>query len=299
MLDFSVRALEVFQAVAKHRSFTTAADELYISQSSVSKIIARFESTLQVQLFQRSSHGVELTPAGQFLYGELDKLLPQLQSVFQDLNTIGCQVKEHICFSMPTSTCKRLINAFTNAYPNIHFTTSQSYDPFVSFNALMSNDASLWITHSLLIPEDYNKHIESNHIYSDPVFAVLPVDHPLTEKEFLSVRDLLGEKIICHSGHTMALIRALSINTGVTLKIMDMRDSINTRAMCLVEICSGKGISLFYKSDFEMISSNKVVSIPLTEGAGCAVVAVHERNRKLEEHELALQNYFTRYWNDY
>lgn len=299
MLDFSVRALEVFHAVAKHRSFTTAADEMYISQSSVSKIIARFESTLQVQLFQRSSHGVELTPAGEYLYKELDGLLPQMQSLFQDLSTIGCQIKEHLCLSMPTSICKRLIKAFTSAYPNIRFTTSQSYDPFVSFHALMSNDASLWITHSLLIPEDYKKHIKENHIYADPVFAVLPADHPLANHEFLSIRDLADEKIICHSGHTLALAKALSINTGVTLKALDMRDSINTRAMCLVEICSGRGISLFYKSDFEMISSDKVVSIPLTEGTCCAVVAIHEKNRKLEDHEINLLNFFTHHWNNY
>ena len=299
MLDFSVRSVEVFHTVAKHRSFTTAAEELYISQSSVSKIIARLEGTLNTQLFERSSHGVELTPAGQFLYEELRDLLPQFQRVFQDLSTFGLQFKEHLCLSMPSSTCARVIAAFSSAYPNIHFTVSQNYDPFISFNALMRNDAALWITHSLLIPEDYKKHIEIRQMYEDPVYVVLPVDHPLAGRESLSVKDLKKETIICHSGHTMSMVRALSINTGMTLPFRDMRDSINTRAICLVAICSGQGISLFYKSDFEMISSNKIVAIPLEEAPNCAVVAAYEKNRQLEDHELALLSYFSKYWNDY
>lgn len=296
MLDFSIRSLEVFYAVAKYGSFTIAAEELYISQSSVSKIIGRLELILGIGLFERNSHSVALTPAGQYLYKELDKFLPTIETTFQKLDAFKYQVEENICLSLPYSVGKRLASNFTKDYPNIHLSISQNYDSFLAFNSLISNDVSLWITHSLLIPEDYKKHINIFPIYSDPVYAVLPAAHPLAGQSSIHIRDIRRETIICHSLHTMAAARALSINSGHKLNVVDMRDSIATRAACLVAISSGEGISLFYKSDFEMLSSRKVVSIPIEEGQACMLVAAYEKSKELEEYEVAFLNNFAQYW---
>jgi len=60
----STGALAAFEAAARHRSFTLAADELAVTQSAVCRQIAGLESFLGVKLFRRSRRGVMLTAAG-------------------------------------------------------------------------------------------------------------------------------------------------------------------------------------------------------------------------------------------
>lgn len=66
-----INCLIAFEAVAKHLSFSRAADELALTQSAVSRQIKLLEDQLNVQLFERLHHNLVLTDAG-------NKLLPQL-----------------------------------------------------------------------------------------------------------------------------------------------------------------------------------------------------------------------------
>ena len=59
-----LRQLEYFAAVARHRHFGRAANEVYVTQSALSQQIARLEAELGVKLFERTAKGVALTPAG-------------------------------------------------------------------------------------------------------------------------------------------------------------------------------------------------------------------------------------------
>ena len=59
-----LNALAAFEAVARHRSFTKAAAELFLTHSAVSQRVTQLEKQLEVKLLARSRRGVELTPAG-------------------------------------------------------------------------------------------------------------------------------------------------------------------------------------------------------------------------------------------
>ena len=67
--------LIAFDAVARHRSFTRAAEELGVTQSAVSHQVRRLEDFLGVQLLKRLNPGVELSDDGTNLQGELATLL--------------------------------------------------------------------------------------------------------------------------------------------------------------------------------------------------------------------------------
>ncbi|WCM94677.1 LysR substrate-binding domain-containing protein [Acidovorax sp. NCPPB 2350] len=60
----STQALACFEAAARHESYTRAAQELFLTQSAVSRQILALEDFLGVALFRRTRHGVALTPAG-------------------------------------------------------------------------------------------------------------------------------------------------------------------------------------------------------------------------------------------
>ncbi|RFA29276.1 hypothetical protein CAI21_09325 [Alkalilimnicola ehrlichii] len=66
-----IQALKAFEAVARLKSFTGAARELYLTQSAVTHQIRRFEEYLDAQLFHRQPNGVELTELGRALYRDI------------------------------------------------------------------------------------------------------------------------------------------------------------------------------------------------------------------------------------
>lgn len=70
--------LRVFEVVARTQNLTTAAQELHVTQSAVSRQVATLETYLGVELFRRERHGVALTRAGQS-YAE--QVLPAFESI--------------------------------------------------------------------------------------------------------------------------------------------------------------------------------------------------------------------------
>ena len=67
--------LEIYIAAAEEKSFTAAAERLYISHSTISRTVAALEEELGVQLIRRSNRVLELTPAGQELLARAGELL--------------------------------------------------------------------------------------------------------------------------------------------------------------------------------------------------------------------------------
>ena len=68
-----------FEAAARHLSFTKAAEELFITQSAVSRQIQALEERLGVKLFTRRNRGLALTEAGQQMYRAADSALRTLR----------------------------------------------------------------------------------------------------------------------------------------------------------------------------------------------------------------------------
>lgn len=85
MLNINLKQLEAFVSTAEYSSFTKAAEELFLTQSTVSSHISTLEKTLGVRLIQRSARRrVTLTGAGEQVYREAKDILERCQSL-QDL----------------------------------------------------------------------------------------------------------------------------------------------------------------------------------------------------------------------
>jgi DNA-binding transcriptional LysR family regulator len=77
-----LRHLRVFEAVARLKSFTYAADELSITQPALSRTIQQLEDALGVTLLDRSSRHVEMTQAGRTFLDHVERVLAELERGF-------------------------------------------------------------------------------------------------------------------------------------------------------------------------------------------------------------------------
>ena len=83
-----IKQLRAFIAAARSSSFLKAADELFVSRQALSKTISQLEAELGLELFSRTTKGIFLTAAGEFLYpraralvNEMDKLKAETMNV--------------------------------------------------------------------------------------------------------------------------------------------------------------------------------------------------------------------------
>lgn len=83
-----LRQLEYFVAVARHRHFTRAAAELYVTQPALSQQIRRLEAELGLQLLARTPQGVEVTDAGR-------ELLRRAEAILADVSAARSAMDEH------------------------------------------------------------------------------------------------------------------------------------------------------------------------------------------------------------
>lgn len=119
----SVTALQCFEAVTRHLSFTRAAEELNLTQSAVSKQVAQLEELVQHLLFRRVRRRLQLTPAGALYLGEVRKVLTQMEMSTHFLRSYGGET-EVLRVSTPSTFGARWLvprlKGWRLRHPHIH-----------------------------------------------------------------------------------------------------------------------------------------------------------------------------------
>lgn len=124
-MDF--RQLEVFVATVDHRSFSAAAEALYLSQPTVSSYIHALEKELNTQLIRRTTKRFEVTASGHQLYEYAIAMLRLQQKAVNELSKAG--VKElHIGTSSVPGRCilPRVLAGYCDAVPEVNFHVEHS-----------------------------------------------------------------------------------------------------------------------------------------------------------------------------
>ena len=88
-MDLDLRKLRYFVAVAEHRHFGRAAEQLYIAQPVLSRQIRALERELGCALFVRTTRNVQLTQAGEQLLPHAERILREIQDRLRFLNDVG------------------------------------------------------------------------------------------------------------------------------------------------------------------------------------------------------------------
>ncbi len=103
-----LNALRAFEGVAKHSSFTAAANALLISQSALSRHVIALEKLIGAQLFERRPHALVLTKAGQHLLPAVMKSFDRLEYALDDIRNEGAPLLRTLRVQMPPSFAVQL-----------------------------------------------------------------------------------------------------------------------------------------------------------------------------------------------
>ncbi len=125
------RQLEAFVATVDHRSFSAAAEALYLSQPTISSHIQALESELQTKLIRRTTKKFEITPEGQQLYEYAVALIRLQQKAISEVSNSGIR-ELHIGASSVPGQCilPNLLSGYQETSPGVNFriTNADSLD---------------------------------------------------------------------------------------------------------------------------------------------------------------------------
>ena len=118
-----LRQLRYVEAVARHRHFTRAAEELHVAQSALSHQVRRLEGELGADLFERTSRTVTVTEAGEAVAERARGILAQVDGVRDEVDELRGLVRGRVSVgaTLPAGEIDvpRLLVRFSEAFPGI------------------------------------------------------------------------------------------------------------------------------------------------------------------------------------
>lgn len=121
-------SLLAFEAVARRRSFGVAAMELHLTASAVSHQVARLEAQIGVRLFDRSAHGVRLSPAGEQYLSRISGALGAISAATEDLRQgVSNSLYVHSSPSLASLWLMPRLKSFAQASGEISLNLSASH----------------------------------------------------------------------------------------------------------------------------------------------------------------------------
>src|ERR671923_1087852 len=118
-----IQQLRYVEAVARHRHFTRAAEELHIAQSALSHQIRRLEAELGTELFSRNSRSVSVTEAGEAVATRARGVLDQVDGLRHEVDELRGLVRGEIrvgtTLPMGEIDVPGVLVRFSEAYPGI------------------------------------------------------------------------------------------------------------------------------------------------------------------------------------
>jgi len=260
----SLNSLFVFHEVAKHRSFSKAAEELFISQPAVTKRIKELERRVGMGLILRRRDGFALTDAGKILFKyaqkisyhfmEIENVLGDLQKDHHGLLRIGTTESYSKCL-MP-----RLLSGFQTSFPFMKIALDVGNSEEIEKSLLFyKNDLGL------IGVTKKSSRFESIPFLKEELVLIVSPGHPLIKKQTVSLKEMGGYPFI---------IRAKGSTTRKVLleafRALDIQPSLLVEAgsseFIKQWVSEGKGVSIIAKRIVEDEGKKGFVkTIPLLE----------------------------------
>lgn len=182
-----LRQLEYFAAVARHRHFRRAAEDLYVTQSAVSQQIRRLEAELGLALLRRTSRGVELTPAGAELLTRAEAILADVAGARAAMDEHASSLRGSVRLAASTGDAMRLPAAlarFQREHPGVRIALRQGLADEV-LALLRAGSVDLAVGHLDAAPD-----LRDEPLAQEPLVLIVAQDDPLDGASDVRLWDL-------------------------------------------------------------------------------------------------------------
>ncbi|OHR66557.1 hypothetical protein HMPREF3291_01605 [Bacillus sp. HMSC76G11] len=260
-MKFQLRDLDVFIKVAENKSFTKAAELLFVSQPSLSKTVQKLERELNVILFDRSTKSLRLTDSGLIVYEKSKEILSKIESISVSLYELSDLVTGKLHIGIP-----QIIGSFF--FPKIAQTYSKKF-PGVSLSIrekggliiekLVGNGT---LDIGFVVLPIANDTLHSKLIYQDEFVLCVSSNHPMAKLDVISLPSLKNEHFILFD-KSFAL-HSLIVNSCKKEGFMPKVAFESTQWDLVLELVSAQmGITLVPRKLANKLNNIDLVSIPI------------------------------------
>jgi LysR family hydrogen peroxide-inducible transcriptional activator len=271
-------------AIAETGSFSRAAERCQIAQPSLSQQVLKLEEDLGAKLFDRLGRSVRLTEAGRAFMPHARSILEQMDAARVSVTDKNAGVRGSVAVGViPTIApylMPRYTAAFTNRYPDAKLRIVEDTTP-----VLIQGLRDLSIDIAILALPLRHKDLELFPIRTEPLFAVLPKDHPRATAPSLALKDLRGESfVMLRDGHCF---RDLSIATCTHARITpNIAFESGQFSSLLGMVAAGVGISLVPEMAIDRNAGCSYIRL-IDDGATRTIVAAVLRGRSFNRVQQA------------
>lgn len=221
--------LDIFITVTDSGSFSKAAEKLYISPNAVMKQINNLEEHLQVKLFNRTSHGVQLTEAGKLIYFEAKDMIERSNNLLKKVREIDSTQFTIRVGSSIMRPAKLAIEYWRKIHPehpelNLEIVPfNDSLEEYYEIRKNLGDKIDIICTNIIKDQNitEYNRFAVSHN----EILIAVPMKSSLAKKEILSPEDLHGKTLhILTRGlsSNIDIVRDFLIENHPQIKLVDL-----------------------------------------------------------------------------
>ena len=237
-----IHQLRYVCAIAETGSFSRAAERCQVAQPSLSQQVLKLEEDLGAKLFDRLGRSVRPTEAGRAFLPHARSILSQMDtarsSVADKCADVGGSVAVGVIPTIAPYMMPRYTTTFARKYPEAKLRIVEETTPI-----LVESLRGLSIDLAILALPLRHKDLELFPLRTEPLFAVLPKNHPHAATKSLALKDLRGESfVMLRDGHCFRdLSIAACTHARVTPRIAFESDQFSS---LFGMVAAGVGISL-------------------------------------------------------
>ena len=192
-----IRTLRYFLAVAREENMTRAAEQLHVTQPTLSKTLKALEDELGKKLYTRHSFSIRLTDEGVLLRNRAEDLVSMADKIAREFVTLdditGGDIYLGLAESYQIRMLARAIKEFQRQYPELHYHITSGDTEQVTEKL----DKGLLDFAALAETPDNTKYEALVFPRADVWGLVFPADDPLEKKKAITVDDLIGLPLFC------------------------------------------------------------------------------------------------------
>ncbi len=240
-----LRQLEIFVKVAEFKSFSKAAEALFLTQPTVSEHIRTLEQELGVRLLDRLGRGAESTAAGRLLLSHATRLLQLQRETLQAMDSFHGRLAGELLVAASTIpgeyVLPPLIGRFKEKFPDIAITLLIG-DSRAVVDWVAEGRAEVGVVGARLP----HRGIDYRELMPDELVLVVPVGHPWHGKKEVGLEDLRAEPLLMRergSGTRAALESALA-QAGLDLSGFRIVGEMGSTQAIKQAVKAGVGVSV-------------------------------------------------------